>query len=220
VATGADSVYITTDRELIEPDRLLPLLLTRDTTTGEARWSGNYLVNPWQDGRLVELEDYPRMARYLRSRSEVRDRHVAVKNPKRWFRTIDRVEPGLLEREKLVIPDFKAFIHPVLDHGETYPQHGLYFITSDCWDLEVLGGILLSDIAELFVGMYCVKMRGGCYRFQAQYLRRIRVPPIGALAKRDAAELRTVFRSRDRERANSLARRIYGLDVNVKLASN
>ena len=71
------------------------------------------------------------------------------------------------EKDKLVLPDLKAFIQPVLDRGETYPHHGLYFITSERWDLEVLGGLLLSDIAELFVATYCVKMRGGCYRFQA-----------------------------------------------------
>jgi adenine-specific DNA-methyltransferase len=30
----------------------------------------------------------------------------------------------------------------VLDRGETYPHHNLYFIESDTWDLEVLGGLL------------------------------------------------------------------------------
>jgi adenine-specific DNA-methyltransferase len=175
VATGADSVYLTEDRDLVEPDRLLPMLMTRDTTTGVARWSGTYLVNPWEDGRLINLNEYPRMKHYLESwNGEVRNRHVARKYPSRWYRTIDRIEPGLLERPKLVIPDLKAFINPVLDRGETYPHHGLYVITSEEWDLEVLGGLLLSDIAELFVAMYCVRMRGGCYRFQAQYLRRIR----------------------------------------------
>ena len=132
VATGADSVYLTEDPDLVEPDRLLPMLTTRDTNDGVARWSGTYIVNPWRDGGLVSLDDYPRMARYLESwNGEVRGRHVALKNPGRWYRTIDRVEPGLLERDKLVIPDLKAFIHPVLDRGETYPHHSFYFVTSD-----------------------------------------------------------------------------------------
>lgn len=213
VATGADSVYLTKDPNLVEPERLLPILMTRDTTTGVAEWSGTYLVNPWRDGTLVSLDDYPRLGRYLESvRGQVRDRHVARKNPGNWFRTIDRVEPGLRERDKLVIPDLKAFINPVLDRGATYPHHGLYVVTSDVWDLEVLGGLLLSDVAELFVGMYCVKMRGGCYRFQAQYLRRIRVPEPRDIGRRDAKGLAAAFRNRDRDRANVLARRAYGLD--------
>lgn len=220
VASGADSVFLTTDAEAVEPSRLLPLLMTRDIAHGQADWSGTYLVNPWHDGRLVDLGEYPRLAEYLEVNSAViRARHVAQKSPARWYRTIDRVEPGLLERDKLVVPDLKAYLQPVLDRGQTYPHHGLYFITSESWDLEVLGGLLLSDIAELFVATYCVKMRGGCYRFQAQYLRRIRVPPIGSVTKRDATGLRRAFDRRDREAASSIARRLYGVDDSLKVAA-
>jgi hypothetical protein len=177
-------------------------------------------VNPWENGRLVDLADFPRLAAYLDARStDVRGRHVAKKNPRSWYRTIDRVEPGLLEREKLVIPDLKAFIQPVLDRGATYPHHGLYFIRSDEWDLEVLGGLLLSDIAELFVATYCVKMRGGCYRFQAQYLRRIRVPAVALVGSREQRQLRQAFASRDRERASAVARRLYGVSSDAAVAS-
>ena len=130
------------------------------------------------------------------------------------------VEPGLLERPKLVIPDLKAYINPALDRGETYPHHSFYVITSDEWDLEVLGGLLLSDIAELFVAMYCVKMRGGCYRFQAQYLRRIRVPRHELIQRRDAREFVRAFAARDREMASSVARRVYDLDPDLSLAAS
>ena len=195
-------------------------MTTADTAAGKVRWSGTLLINPWHDGRLVDLDAYPLLSAYLESRSgDIRARHVARKNPRSWYRTIDRVEPGLLEREKLVIPDLKAFIQPVLDRGEHYPHHGLYFITSDAWDLEVLGGLLLSDIAELFVATYCVKMRGGCYRFQAQYLRRIRVPELASVGKRDQAELRRAFETRNRDLANRVARRLYGIDHDVVVAA-
>ncbi len=220
VASGADSVFLTRDPQLIESERLLPVLTTHDTKDGAAAWSGTYLVNPWEDGRLIDLADYPLMERYLTSKnSEVHRRHVARKNPHRWYRTIDRVEPGLFERDKLVIPDLKAYIQPVLDRGETYPYHGLYFIVSDRWDLEVLGGLLLSDIAELFVAMYCVRMRGGCFRFQAQYLRRIRVPDVDTVGKRDQNELRKAFEQRDRAKAGAIARRLYGLSADAVVAT-
>jgi len=213
VASGADEVYLSKDPDLVEPERLLPLLMTRDTSEGVAAWSGTYLVNPWQDGRLVDLANFPRLRAYLDARSSaVRHRHVAKKNPQRWHRTIDRVEPGLLGRDKILIPELKAYLQPVIDRGQTYPHHGLYFVTSDRWDLEVLGGILLSDIAELFVATYCVKMRGGCYRFQAQYLRRIRVPELTSVGERDQSALRRAFRSRDRSAASAIARRLYGVD--------
>lgn len=213
VATGADSVYLTNDPDAVEEDRLLPLAMAGDTAGGIVTWSGTFMVNPWRDGKLVPLSDYPRLAAYLDLHAKkVRGRHVAQRNHAGWYRTIDRVEPGLQNREKLLFPDLKAAMHPVLDRGSLYPHHNLYFVTSDKWDLEVLGGLLLSDVANLFVGAYCVKMRGGCYRFQAQYVRRIRVPRIEDVGQADRRGLARAFASRDREAATSIAVRLYGLD--------
>jgi len=64
----------------------------------------------------------------------------------------------------------------VLDEGRFYPHHNLYHVTSPAWDLRALATILRSPVAVLFVSGYCVKMAGGFLRFQAQYLRRIRIP--------------------------------------------
>jgi hypothetical protein len=64
----------------------------------------------------------------------------------------------------------------VYEEGKFYPHHNLYYITSDEWDLKALQAVLRSGIAKLFVSLYSTQMRGGYLRFQAQYLRRIRLP--------------------------------------------
>lgn len=210
VATGCDDVFITSDADLVEKDRLLPLLQAPDITTGSIDWSERYLVNPWNGEGLVDLDSYPRLARYMDEHSDrLRARHVAKKRPEVWYRTIDRVHQPLAQQPKLVMPDMKAAAHPVLDNGGYYPHHNLYYIVSDQWDLEVLGGLLLSDIANLFVGAYCVRMRGGTYRFQAQYIRRIRVPRIRSINRKDQELLAAAFANRDREMATDIARRVY-----------
>ena len=219
IATGADDVFITRSKDLVEADRLLPLLRAGDIATGEVLWSGEYLVNPWDDDGLVDLVAHPRLNAYLRRhRQVVGNRHVARRRPESWYRTIDRVMPGLQHQRKLLLPDIKAASHPVLDEGRYYPHHNLYFITSMKWELEVLGGLLLSDVANLFVGTYCVKMRGGCYRFQAQYLRRIRVPSINDVPADAAAELAVAFRERNRPRATAVAAKLYGVDPSALTA--
>ena len=129
-----------------------------------------------------------------------------------WYRTIDRVTHALTTKSKLYFPDIKNRIHPVLDTGNTYPHHNLYFIQSDRWDLEVLGGLLLSDIGQFFVECYGVRMRGGWLRFQAQYLRRIRVPRPDQISAEHAAALAAAFRRRDREAATLIALDVYHLD--------
>lgn len=213
IATGADKVFLTKDAGLVETDRLLPMAMVRDTTSGTVDWDGTYLVNPWAaDGDLVDLDAYPRLAAYFERHSEVlRKRYVAVKQPHRWYKTIDKVDHRLTRRRKLLFPDMKLRIHPVLDEGGLYPHHNLYFIVSDVWDMRVLGGLLLSKVAEAFVEAYAVKMRGGTLRFQAQYLRKIRVPDPAEIGESDREALMEAFRRRDVEAATEVALRVYGL---------
>ena len=216
VATGCDEVYIRAEAEGVEVDRLLPLLTAGDIASGRPVWSGKHLVNPWSEDGLVDLGDYPGLASHLeRHSSLLRSRHVARRQPKAWYRTIDRIAHDLIDRPKLLLPDIKALSHPVLDPGGFYPHHNLYYVVSNEWDLEVLGGLLLSDVANLFVGAYCVKMRGGTYRFQAQYLRKIRVPDPAAICPELQERLRCAFRQRDRGEATEAAAQVYGLTVNA-----
>lgn len=212
VATGADKVFITRDASLVEAERMLPLAMAQDTRTGQLEWSGHYLVDPWSEEGLVELDDFPRLRTYFEEHADaLHGRNIAKRNPNGWYRTIDRVTHSLQGNPKLLFPDMKMQAHPVLDTGQTYPHHNLYFLTSEAWDLEVLGGLLLSAVAELFVSSYCVKMRGGTLRFQAQYLRRIRVPDPSALDDSLAEWLREAFRNRDRDAATAAAEVAYGL---------
>lgn len=128
-------------------------------------------------GSICDLAEHPRLAAYFESHERaLRGRNVAKTRPATWFRTIDRVDPRLTGKPKLLIQDMRLTIHPVYDDGSAYPHHNLYYVVSDRWDLKVLGGLLLSDVANAVVEAYAVKMRGGTLRFQAQYLRRIRVP--------------------------------------------
>ncbi len=215
IATGADKVFITNraDRADVEDDRLLPLAMVRDITSGVLAWHGSYLVNPWDvRGDLVDIDDYPRLASYFERHCDVlRERYVAVKQPNRWYKTIDKVDHRLTARPKLLFPDMKLTIHPVLDHGGLYPHHNLYYVVSDAWDLRVLGGLLLSKVAEAFVAAYAVKMRGGTLRFQAQYLRRIRVPHPSEISEADRVALANAFDQRDVQAATLAALRAYGL---------
>ena len=213
VASGADDVYVTAEPDVVEPDRLLPLMLPRDTTEGHAAWSGHYLVNPWDDeGELVDLREFPRLRRYLRRHEHVlRGRHVARGRDASWWRTIDKVTPGLAQRPKLLIPDLKSRVHPVLDEGGHYPHHNLFYVTSDVWDLRVLGGLLLSEFGQLFVEAYSVRMANGCLRVTAQYLRRVRVPDPASIRRPTARRLAGAFDARDVEAATAAAAEVYGV---------
>lgn len=213
VATGCDRVFITRDKQLVEATRLLPLAMAPDTLTGHLKWSGHFLVDPWCSDGLVNLAAFPKLRAYFeKHKARLCQRHTAKKNVGGWYKTIDRVTHSLKSTPKLYIPDIKDEFNPVLDKGETYPHHNLYFVVSDAWDLEVLGGILLSTVGQLFIEAYGVRMRGGYLRFQAQYLRRIRVPNPRDLNSEQARGLAEAFRARDREHATRVALGIYEIE--------
>jgi len=213
VATGNDKVFVTKDAHLVEPSRLLKLAMAKDIRSGKLSWSGHYLVDPWNCDGLISLEKFPRLRAYYEAHgTALKQRHTAIKSAHAWYKTIDRVTHSLTEKPKLYIADIKNALEPVLDTGETYPHHNLYFIQSDIWDLEVLGGLLMSAIGQFFVESYGVRMRGGYLRFQAQYLRRIRVPAPSMLSKAQVKALREAFRARDKQQATLTALEVYGIN--------
>lgn len=214
IATGADKAYIVPADVDVEEDRKLPMIMTNDVRQGTFRWGGFVLLNPWlPDGRLVDLNAFPKLAALYERHPNLRERYVARKQPDAWFKTIDKVNHSLIARPKLVLQDMKAQITPVYEGGGHYPHHNLYWITAEAWDLKVLGGLLLSSIAQSFIEAYCVRMRGGTLRFQAQYLRKIRVPEPSSISPELAAALADAFERGDREAADRASRRAYGLEV-------
>jgi hypothetical protein len=215
VATGCDSVFIGQSGMLpVEEDRKLPLLMAPDIQGGEIVWSGKVIINPFAlNGELVSLSTYPRLAAYLRSHeAQIRKRHVAQKNPRNWYRTIDRIEEVLTRQPKLLIPDIKDNPQVVYDAGHYYPHHNLYYIISVDWDLRALQTVLRSLVTKLFISAYSVKMRGGYLRFQAQYLRRIRLPVWNSVPSELRERLRVVALV-DQEACDEAVFDLYGLDI-------
>lgn len=214
VATGADRIYIGKFDALdVEDNRKLPLAMTRDIASGKVRWRSYGVINPFcNDGGLVNLDDYPRLKRYLNGhKTELMARHVAQKSPGNWYRTIDRITPSLTSKPKLLIPDIKGEAQIVYEDGRLYPHHNLYYITAEEWDLHALQAVLLSGIARLFVATYSTRMRGGYLRFQAQYLRRIRMPHWKNVPADLRRALKIAAEHHDLAACNAAAFALYGL---------
>jgi hypothetical protein len=215
VATGADQVFIAPFEDLdVEPNCKLPLVMTRDLRDGQIEWRGLGVINPFRDdGRLVSLREHPRLAAYLeRHAAVIRQRHVAQSRPEGWYRTIDRITPSLKATPKLLIPDIKGDAHIVYDEGHYYPHHNLYFITATHWDLRALRGVLLSGLARLFISAYSTRMRGGYLRFQAQYLRRIRLPSWEQVEHSVRARLIKAAAAHDQQACDAATCDMYGLN--------
>lgn len=221
VATGADNAYIGPMGQLdVEDDRKLPLVMTKDIQGGTVAWRGLGVINPFDDGPgLVNLAEYPRLARYLEERKDqIIGRHCAQKIPANWYRTIDRITPSIAKKPKLLIPDIKGEAHIVYEDGQLYPHHNLYYVTSDTWDLKALQAVLLSSVTRLFIATYSTKMRGGFLRFQAQYLRRLRLPLWENVPATVRQKLIAAAEARDIAACNTATFALYKMTPNEKAA--
>lgn len=215
VATGSDQAFIGKFDELnVEADRKVPLVTTKDIVSGEVVWTGLGVINPYADiGGLVDLNTYPKLRGYLESRREIiSKRHCAQKSPGNWYRTIDRITPSLALKPKLLLPDIKGEAHVVYEEGKLYPHHNLYYVTSTEWDLRALQAVLLSSVTRLFVATYSTKMRGGFLRFQAQYLRRIRMPKWSEVPISLRSELSNAAVNRNINACNIATFKLYNLN--------
>lgn len=218
VATGADKAFIVDYMGTeVENGRLLPLATNKDLMSGELKWTGKGVLNPWRDeGGLVDLRDYPKLAARLEEhRPQLEKRHTAKRNVEsNWYKTIDRITPSLTNKPKLLIPDIKGNGDAIgYDSGSLYPHHNLYWITSEEWNLRALQALLRSGIALLFVKAYSVKIGGGYLRFQAQNLKRIRLPKWSDISQEDQQAMTEAGEKGERLSVDLLAR-IYRVDTN------
>lgn len=209
IATGADKIYVVAEPTGVEQELLKPAVGPSDLRDGVVKWTGRSIVSPWSGGELIDLTSYPGAAKYFRKNMKaLKARYVGKRNPNAWWRTIDRPPTDDFRGPKLIVADINDRIEPVLDTEGYWPLHSAYHITSSDWDIEALGGYLLSDIAGAFVEAYSVKMANGHLRVSAQYLKKIRLPRFEDVDERGRTELALAFRSRDRRMATAAATRI------------
>ncbi len=208
VATGRDGVFI--GKHLInevESELLLPIITSKGLAADKIEWQGKYLLNPFApNGTLIDLQEYPKASQYLRKHfASLSSRHVAKKNPKNWFRTIDRIYPELHKRHKILLPDItgRRFLH--IDQGNFYPHHNLYYISGrDTLSLEVLAAILMSDFVRAQLIHVGNVMNGGYPRWQSQNIRKLRIPYLDAITDSDKTKLVLAYRKNSLSEINEI----------------
>ncbi len=217
-ATGSNKVYIV-DKESVnvEESRLLPVITATELKTGSIQWHGKYLVNTYDEKGVVSLNDYPKLASYLNShKDELCKRHVAKKDSVKWFKTIDRVYEERSRLEKLLIPDISSDPVVIYDEGTYHPNNSIYYICSNDWNLHALRVVLLSNVTKIFISTYSTKIAKGYLRFQAQHLRKLRLPIWSSIEDELKAKMIEAGVSNDTASFTALTCEMYGLNNKEK----
>jgi len=210
VATGADSIFIGSGlQNIVEEKVLLPIVLSRDISNGKLSWSGNYVINPFSEsGCLLNLAKYPKLHDYfISSKNVLQGRHVAKKTPSRWYRTIDPIHKKLISCPKILLPDMKARQKIVIDPGNYYPHHNVYYITevsNSMPSLKLLAAVLMSDFVFCQMANVSTIMRGGFVRWQSQNLRMVRIPVLSSIPSETKKALITAYDSSNSTKINRI----------------
>jgi hypothetical protein len=220
VATGADSIFISSELPgLVESELLLPALNAKDLRGDTMNWHKEYLLNPYTpSGELICLAHYPQAARYLEShKGRLADRHVARKNTSKWYKTIDRINPQLKSKAKILLPDISGNRYIFVDEGQFYPLHNLYYITGhSVRKLKILSAILMSDVIRQQISSITNNMNGGFPRWQSQYLRKLKVPDFMDMDSTSEDNLIQSYDKKDLDAVNKQVCMLYDKSVTTR----
>ncbi len=193
VATGADKIFIKKGSEIngIEKSRLMPIIKSKALSGDKINWDNSYIVNPFEEEGLCDLDNYPNMSAYFHANKKIlMQRYIAKKNPEHWYKTIDKIKLELKTTPKLLLPDLSYSKFLFIDSGNFYPHHNVYYITHDKIEhLKVLACLLMSDFIKKQLSQIGIRMNGGLPRFQSQTLKKIRIPIFTSLEKSIRCEL-------------------------------
>lgn len=208
VATGADKIFIGRHLiNIIEKELLLPILISKDIKNNNLNWSGNYIFNPFDDkGNIIDLSRYPKGRLYMEAnKQKLEERHVSKKNPLNWYRTIDKIYIDLLSKPKILLPDISANNQILIDNGQFYPHHNLYYITGNNMEsLKILSAFLMSDFVITQLSRLANSMNGGYPRWQSQYLRKLKLPDIYSIPSSYQKSLISSYDSKNLTKINSI----------------
>lgn len=208
VATGADKIFIKPKNELkgIEKSRILPLIKSTDLKNNTFKWTEHYLINPYDKGELCDLELYPLLKKYFNDNKQtLLQRHTAKKTPNKWYKTIDKIKPELLNKPKLLLPDLTGNKFLFIDDGNYYPHHNIYYVTADDISyLKILASILMSDFIKHQMSQIGIRMNGGLPRFQSQVLKQLKIPNIKMFNASDIDKLIKAYDRQNLEETNQI----------------
>lgn len=177
MALGHAAAFLIDDPDEVDPGRALPYATTADidgsATVSPSRW----IADVWDhSGRLVELEDFPRLRARLERYRNALSARACVRTPHEWHRTIDRKDPAVLSTRRLAVAGMSRRARVGLLPSGIALANSAYAVFGDGWPLEQLRWLLVNGPLDAIALASAPRFAGGTLRFDGNLLRRVPVP--------------------------------------------
>jgi len=217
-ALGHDEAFV--GRALdVEQALLSPYLRPRELVGDSIIWVGDRVLGVHSiGGGLIDLQRYPEAARHLERFRKRLESRACVKDGDgagQWYRTIDRVDPTLWARHKILLPEIFRVPRVALDEGGHVPAHSLYAIFSSRWPLPVLRDLLACGVLGAVMDRIAPRIGGGSKRCYKRFLSRLPLPRWEDLSEETREGLAASSAAGDRHRFTERIAAIYGVEIAV-----
>lgn len=179
-ALGNDAAFIVSGPEAanIERGRLWPFVGPREILSrDEIEWRGRYVVVVHDGAGLVDLDEFPKLAKHLKPfKLELKRRSCVKDDSREWFRTIDRIAPNDWKRPKLLVPELAKRPRIAMDVNGRIPSHGVYAIFPGEWPIVALHAVLASGVLGATLHAIAPKVNSQCLRSYKKFLIRVPLP--------------------------------------------
>ena len=165
------------DEDDVEQQLLHAWIDSTEISDGFVEWRGRRVITMFDGhGNLVDLRQFPKLARRLRKFSPtLRDRCI-VRNGAPWYRPIERVRAVDWSRPKLLVPGLAKVPRIAIDRSGAIPSHGVYAIFSSTdADIESLYGRLSDGQLASALDGIAPKVKAGYVRCYRRFLMMIKV---------------------------------------------
>ena len=129
-ALGYEKAFVLPAGSLeVEPELLAPYVRASEVREGEVLPGGDLVITMHDmKGLLRRLEDYPRLATWLKGHRPLLEERACVKGGGAWYRSIDRVRVEDWKRPKILVPEIAKVPRVAIDWDGLIPSHGVYAI--------------------------------------------------------------------------------------------
>jgi hypothetical protein len=184
-ALGCGDTFLVSDAEAtaIESELIRPFV-SREMLDGTAieQCDAKVAVPYDRTGQPIDLEDWPRFARWVRNHKDKLKARSHVTDEKRWWRTIDAVGPQWNERPKLLLAEMCRDVATTIDRSGGVPAHSVYAIWSTEWPIEALQRVLNGGLLRLTAEAEAPRLKGSWFRFYKRFIVRTPLPKWSALS--------------------------------------
>lgn len=183
MALGCANAFIVDPDADLEHRRHVSFVRSEDLTEAGDTRPVKRLVNVWsEDGSLVDLLDWPRLAAHLGPWRDRLARRACVSDPLTWYRTIDRLHV-CRGNDRILVAGMARRSRVALAREDEQPSNALYVVESRVWPVHALFALFRSGLLDLFAAGLAAKFSGGSRRFDGNLLRQVRIPPWESLGR-------------------------------------